>query len=507
MAGSYTANNKKQTFTVKFEANGGTAAAPQTIEYGARVDESAAKTTRDDYTFDNWYIDEGLTQAYDFSQPVKSGFTLYAGWKENQVTIKYIAGKGGKVEPEAETLGVLSGKAKGAKAEPEDGYTFICWTNSKSETVSEDPAFVPKKTGGKNVAEEYVANFRKVPGPGPEPDPKTAHIVPAPELTYNGADQTAYAETEGYTVQGGSATRAGKHNAVLTLKPGYVWPDGSKEPKEITYEVGKAVLTAAYVSETIEWYEQPALQVKVTGFVGSDTEQTASGYNTPIVKSKDWAPHTTYELTPVDGAADDYTFVYEKGTLTVNCKDVMVLKATDGKSKINLKWTAVKNVEKYEIYGGKCSATSKAKPIRIVDADVTKLTIKKLKKNNYKFYVKAIRVENGQKITIAKSETTHTMVNKKVKNQQNASKVKVKKSSITLSVGKSTKIKAKLVGKSKSKKIFGATHTQMIRYISSDQHIAKVNKRGKVRALGSGECKIYVLAPNGIWKVVKVTVK
>ena len=36
--------------------------------------------------------------------------------------------------------------------------------------------------------------------------------------------------------------------------------------------------------------------------------------------------------------------------------------------------------------------------------------------------------------------------------------------------------------------------------------MATVTKKGKVKAVGAGSCKIYVLTTNGIWKTVTVTV-
>ncbi len=65
--------------TMAFNSNGGTVVESQVIEHGM----SAARPTdptREGYTFEGWYEDEGLTTVYDFTKPVEAGLTLYAKW-------------------------------------------------------------------------------------------------------------------------------------------------------------------------------------------------------------------------------------------------------------------------------------------------------------------------------------------------------------------------------------------------------------------------------------------
>ena len=65
--------------------------------------------------------------------------------------------------------------------------------------------------------------------------------TPASGLVYNGSKQTGVPEGEGYTLEGtAKAKNAGTYTAVATLKEGYVWSDGTSEPKEITWSIAKA---------------------------------------------------------------------------------------------------------------------------------------------------------------------------------------------------------------------------------------------------------------------------
>lgn len=74
--GSYT-----PSYTVKFETNGGTSVKNQTVVKNNKAT-SPSNPTREDYVFDGWYTDKGLTKKYDFDTKVTGSLTLYAKWVE-----------------------------------------------------------------------------------------------------------------------------------------------------------------------------------------------------------------------------------------------------------------------------------------------------------------------------------------------------------------------------------------------------------------------------------------
>lgn len=59
-------------------------------------------------------------------------------------------------------------------------------------------------------------------------------------LTYNGQEQTAYSDSNGYTVTGATGTNAGEYTATFILNNGYVWADGKYTPKNITWKIAPA---------------------------------------------------------------------------------------------------------------------------------------------------------------------------------------------------------------------------------------------------------------------------
>lgn len=71
------------TFRVSFNSNGGSAVAPVLgVESGARINEPA-DPTRTGFTFEGWFLDSALTQAWTFSTDEITGdTTLYAKWED-----------------------------------------------------------------------------------------------------------------------------------------------------------------------------------------------------------------------------------------------------------------------------------------------------------------------------------------------------------------------------------------------------------------------------------------
>ena len=72
------------TYTVTFEANGGSTVKSQTVESGKTAiepkDPTKDATATVTYTFAGWYSNSELTSAFDFATSIKKDITLYAKW-------------------------------------------------------------------------------------------------------------------------------------------------------------------------------------------------------------------------------------------------------------------------------------------------------------------------------------------------------------------------------------------------------------------------------------------
>ena len=69
------------SFAVSFESNGGSAVSTFRVAQGKPMTQPG-DPTREGRQFLGWFVDEELTQAWDFSQPVSGDMTLYAKWSE-----------------------------------------------------------------------------------------------------------------------------------------------------------------------------------------------------------------------------------------------------------------------------------------------------------------------------------------------------------------------------------------------------------------------------------------
>ena len=144
---------------------------------------------------------------------------------------------------------------------------------------------------------------------------------------------------------------------------------------------------------------------------------------------------------------------------------------------------------------------------KITSATVTKINGKKLNlKKNYKLYIAAYKLVDGNKVRLANTIVGHVVGRKNTK-YTNTKKVKLKKSSYALKVKKTAVIKAEAVPEDKSKKLLSDSHVADFRYASSNKKVATVSSKGVVKGVKAGTAKITVTAADGSGKKATVTVK
>ncbi|MEA4922123.1 MAG: hypothetical protein VB031_02010 [Eubacteriaceae bacterium] len=217
------------------------------------------------------------------------------------------------------------------------------------------------------------------------------------------------------------------------------------------------------------------------------------------------AQNGTYRVTFATAKGTEVSVVC---TVSIPQKSILLLKGVNKTKKSQkLTWTKVNGADGYILYGNRCNQRKhkhKMKKIKVIrngkTLTYTKKGIKKARKYKYKVY--AYKISGGKKVIIAESPTIH-LVSKGFKKYRNASKIKLSKTSVNVMMGSSVKIKAKVYP---TKKLFYRDHCDKARYISSNSSIA-VAKKGVITGRSTGTCTIYVIAPNGVRKSVKVTVK
>lgn len=180
----------------------------------------------------------------------------------------------------------------------------------------------------------------------------------------------------------------------------------------------------------------------------------------------------------------------------------MVTKVQTTNGKLKLTWAPVEGADGYSIYTSVCDGKNNYKKQK----DTTKqtVTLSNLTGNKpYKLYIAAYKLEDGNRVELSKTIVLHIAVDSST--YTNAKSIKTEKTRYTLEIGKSEKITAKTIKQDRSKKL--VKHASEFRYISSDESVATVAKDGTITATGAGSCSIYVIANNGVYKEIHVTVK
>ena len=68
-------------------------------------------------------------------------------------------------------------------------------------------------------------------------------VPPVTQFVYDGSAKVLLSDGEGYTVSNNNNTFAGEYTAVVTLKKGYKWSDGTTEPKNIPWTIKRQDIT------------------------------------------------------------------------------------------------------------------------------------------------------------------------------------------------------------------------------------------------------------------------
>ncbi len=259
----------------------------------------------------------------------------------------------------------------------------------------------------------------------------------------------------------------------------------------------------------------PVLTYTASGLVGEDT---LSGI---VVKRKAGEKVGTYaiKVSQKKGSNPNYRITFKKGIFTIQQADQSKLKGKDiyrlklpvffakgkaNKNSITLSWKKYAGATGYDVYWSYCDGRINYKKVGTVKSGKLSMSHKKLKKDHeYKYFIAAYKMVEGRKIYIARSNNVHVAL--KQASTTNAASIKVNRTEITLSVGKTFQLKCSLKAEDSRKDL--VSHTSLFRYYTTNSKVATVNKDGMIKAKGKGVCTIYILANNGVYKKVTVTVK
>lgn len=174
-----------------------------------------------------------------------------------------------------------------------------------------------------------------------------------------------------------------------------------------------------------------------------------------------------------------------------------------GNRKITISWRSYEDADGYDCYWSYCDGKRSYKKLSTVKAAKDRVTSRRLDNNRrYKYFVAAYKLIDGKKVYIAKSNSLHVAL--KDAKATNAKKVTVNQTNVRLKAGDTFVVRSRTRLENTNKKEL--LHAAAYRYYTSDQSVASVSKTGKIKALKSGTCVIYVVANNGVYGTIKVTV-
>lgn len=182
---------------------------------------------------------------------------------------------------------------------------------------------------------------------------------------------------------------------------------------------------------------------------------------------------------------------------------ILLATGKGGNRKITISWRSYEDADGYDCYWSYCDGKRSYKKLATVKAAKDRVTSRRLANNRrYKYFVAAYKLIDGKKVYIAKSNSLHVALNNA--KATNAKKVTVNQTHVWLKAGDTFVIRSRTRLENTNKKEL--LHVAAYRYYTSDQSVASVSKIGKIKALKSGTCVIYVVANNGVYGTIKVTV-
>ena len=291
----------QQTYTVSYDANGGTGApSNQTKTHGVNLTLSDKRPTRNGYTFLGWATSPSASTATYTAGGGYSGnadLKLYAVWKANEYNISFDANGGdGAPSPQTKTHGkelTLS-----STSPKRTGYTFLGWATTSSAASA---AYQPGQKFTVNAsttlyavwkANTYTISYDAKGGTGaPSPQTKTHDV----DLTLSDKQPTL----NGYTFLGWSTSSEATHvdyqpgtdfelNASTTLYA--VWEKNAvtvtkieiaSQPGKTVYQIGDSLNTAGLSIKVT--YSDNSTKTITSGFTVAGFESNTAGVKTVTV--------------------------------------------------------------------------------------------------------------------------------------------------------------------------------------------------------------------------------
>jgi uncharacterized repeat protein (TIGR02543 family) len=402
-SGSYTANSaatlyavwKANTYTVKYNANGGSGAMFDSVHiYDTSTALSANAFTRTGYTFQGWATSATGSVAYTDKQSVSNltstngaTVTLYAVWKANPTyTVSYNA-NGGSEAPSSQTKTHDIALTLSSTKPTRTGYTFQGWSkysDATSATYQSSGSYTANSTVTLYAvwkANTYTVKYNANGGSGTMAD--SSH-------TYGmicGLSANTFTRT-GYTFQGWATSATGSvayadrqsvfaENEVITTSP---TPTDNIPPEK--WLLGSSQTGNSIEATNTELYTtNSSVTLYAVWKANTYTVQyyNASNPNEQLMQSSTHTYDVAKQLPSYNGTRQGYKFAgWTTSTLYPVTLDYLneesVLNLTfenNGIVKLYALWTPVSVVVTFDVQGGNCDLFG----VQLVNGKLTALPV------------------------------------------------------------------------------------------------------------------------------------
>lgn len=175
-------------------------------------------------------------------------------------------------------------------------------------------------------------------------------------------------------------------------------------------------------------------------------------------------------------------------------------------------WNSINGAAGYDVFIKQGVTYPKDTFVSVTGANSTTANIKSIngkvvsRKKSYSFVVKAYRIVNSTKDYIGNSRVLFAAGDKH-KKYTNVKKLVPSKKTVSISLGKTKKLKTKYKAWKSSRKLLTNDDGKKLNYISDNPSVATVDISGKAEGVKRGSCYVYILAHNGVRTRVRINVK
>lgn len=207
------------TYTINYHTNGGSALSSQNYNV-ASTTTLKTTSTKTGYTFEGWYLEEGLENKVTNTSGKHENLDVYAKWTANKLTVTFVGNGSTSGSMSTQTIYTTSaGTALTTNAFSRTGYTFDGWTDADNNPYSNQQKITTVATNNSTLtltakwkANTYSIDY-SLDGGSVSGNP-TSYTIESNDINLNNPTKT------GYTFSGWTGSNGSTPSTSVTISKG-----------------------------------------------------------------------------------------------------------------------------------------------------------------------------------------------------------------------------------------------------------------------------------------------